>query len=68
MTALETIGELYVENRRLLAEYGKLLGLVGQIKDGSINPAQVTVDLSGQNWSLTLTGEEFSKAVAEEDA
>jgi hypothetical protein len=60
---LEHIGRLYIETQRLAAEYRKLLGIVEQIKSGEVNADNLTVDMVAGTWTLTLTGEEFSKAV-----
>jgi len=62
-TPLEQVGELYIETRRLLAEYQKLLALVQDIRDGKVDPATVTVDMSGLSWSLAMTGQQFAEAL-----
>jgi hypothetical protein len=63
MTQLEQIGELYLENRRLLGEYGKLLELVQRAKDGEVRLEQITVDLAGLKWAIVMTGEELTAAM-----
>lgn len=59
----EHIGNLYVENQRLLDEYRKLLGLVERIGLGDIKPDQVAVDVENLNWSLQMTNEDPAEAV-----
>ncbi len=61
MNPLEHVGNLYIENQRLLAEYRKLLVLIQQIKDGTTKPESVTVDIEKMTWALTLDASELNK-------
>ena len=58
----EHIGNLHIENHRLLVEYRNLLGLVEQIGAGTIQPDQVVVDAENLSWSLKMTGEDSPEA------
>jgi hypothetical protein len=60
---LEHIGGLYCENRRLLDEYGKLLALLQQVKDGDVKPEQLIIDMDNLSWSLAMTGAQFAEAI-----
>ena len=56
----ECIGNLYIENQRLLGEYQKLLGLVEQVCSDNVQPAQITVDSAALSWSLSMTDDNAS--------
>jgi len=52
MNAHEQIGQLYMENQRLLGEYGKLLDLLGKVCDGAVPTEQVRVDREKLSWAI----------------
>jgi len=66
MSPLEHVGTLYMENQRLLVEYGKLLALVQSVKDGKTQIEQVNIDLDKASWAIEMTGAQFAAAVAPE--
>lgn len=52
MTPFEKIGQLQVALDNLNVEYDNLLNLAGKLASGEIEPARVTVDMSGRSWSI----------------
>lgn len=61
MTTLEHVGNLYIENQRLLeeaqrwaVEYKSLLSLVQRMVSGGVLPRDVSVDMDKQTWGIVL--------------
>jgi len=63
MTPTENVGVLYMENQRLLEEYGKLLDLLQSVCDGNTPVEQVRIDREKLSWSIAMTGKEFAEAL-----
>ncbi len=54
MNPLEHVGNLYIENQRLLGEYRKLLELVDRIAAGDVPTSQVRVNMKDLSWEIVL--------------
>ena len=65
MNAHEHVGQLYMENQRLLGEYGKLLDLLGNVCEGVVPPEQVRVDRDKLTWAIVI---DAGKQASEEEA
>jgi hypothetical protein len=63
MAPTEHVGVLYMENQRLLGEYGKLLDLLQSVCDGETPKEQVRIDRDNLTWSIEMTGKEFAEAL-----
>jgi hypothetical protein len=50
----EHVGALYIENRRLLGEYEKLLDLLQSVVDGITPREHVKIDKAAMSWSIVL--------------
>jgi hypothetical protein len=57
MNQLETVGSLYMETQRLLAEYRKLLELFQNVKDGGTPIEAIRLDLDKLTWAIVLGSE-----------
>lgn len=66
MNPLEHVGALYIETQRLLGEYGKLLGLLQQAKDGEVQLDQIEIDHANSSWAIKMDGKQFAAAVSPE--
>jgi len=54
MDPLKAVGNLYLENQRLLNEYKSLLQLVERIKAGEVPVDSVRIDHADASWSLVV--------------
>ncbi len=56
-------GQLWLENQRLLAEYGKLLELFQRVLDGDQPPETIQIDLEKKSWAIVLDCSKQSSGV-----
>ncbi len=47
-------GQLWLENQRLLEEYGKLLELFQRVLDGDQPAETIQIDLEKKSWAIVL--------------
>ena len=52
MTIYERFGRLQEDNDNLRVEYGKLLGVLGQVVAGEVAHERVTIDAAALSWAV----------------
>lgn len=60
MNELETIGQLYIENRQIHAEYDKLLRVLDSVARGETPAKALEVDLAERRWAIVLSAEDLA--------